>query len=93
MQAARIVTQAIRYMKYHFDDKLELDTIAAALCYSKFHLHRIFTKTIIEIALISGYESQQAFSSIFKAMYKTAPAEFRQARQFYPVQSFVLTIS
>jgi AraC-like DNA-binding protein/ribosomal protein S18 acetylase RimI-like enzyme len=113
MQAARIVTQTIRYIENHLDDKLALDNIASALCYSKFHLHRIFTKTIgltiheyaqrrqlteaakllvfskkpiLEIALISGYESQQAFTSIFKAMYKSAPAEFRQAKQFYPLQ-------
>jgi AraC-like DNA-binding protein/GNAT superfamily N-acetyltransferase len=113
MQAARIVSQAIRYIENHLDEKLELDMVASALCYSKFHLHRIFTKTIgltiheyaqrrqlteaakllvfskkpiIEIALISGYESQQAFTSIFKAMYKIAPAEFRQTKQFYPLQ-------
>lgn len=63
--------------------------------YSKYYLHRIFTKTtgvtihaylqrrrlteaakllvfsntsILEIALISGYESQQAFTERFKAM-------------------------
>ena len=92
---------------------MELETVAAALHYSKFHLHRLFTKTvgltiheyaqrrqlteaakllvfsekpIIEIALISGYESQQAFTNVFKAMYKTTPAEFREAEDFYPLQ-------
>ncbi len=108
-----IVSQAIQYIEEHLIDKLELDVVAAALHYSKFHLHRIFTKTvgltihdyakrrqlteaakllvfsakpIIEIALISGYESQQAFTDIFKAMYKTTPAEFREAEEFYPLQ-------
>ena len=112
-QTARIVSQAIRYIESNLDSKIELDMVAAALYYSKFHLHRIFTKTvgltineyarrrqlteaakllvfskkpIIEIALLSGYESQQAFTGIFKAMYKTAPAEFRKAEQFYPLQ-------
>ncbi|MCM1235234.1 MAG: helix-turn-helix domain-containing protein, partial [Ruminococcus flavefaciens] len=112
-QTVHIVSQAIRYIEDNLNDKLELDIVAAALHYSKFHLHRIFTKTvgltiheytqrrqlteaakllifskkpIIEIALISGYESQQAFSSIFKAMYKTSPAEFREAEEFYPLQ-------
>ncbi len=112
-QTARIVSQAIRYIEDHLDNKLELDRVAAALHYSKFHLHRMFTKTvgltiheyaqrrqlteaakllvfskkpIIDIALISGYESQQAFTGIFKAMYKIAPAEFRKAEQFYPLQ-------
>lgn len=43
-------------------------------------------KPILEIALIAGYESQQAFSGIFKAMYKQTPLEYRQNRQFYPLQ-------
>lgn len=112
-QTVRIVSRAIQYIEANLSDKLELDIVAAALHYSKFHLHRIFTKTvgltihdyakrrqlteaakllvfsakpIIEIALISGYESQQAFTSVFKAMYKTTPAEFREAEEFYPLQ-------
>ena len=112
-QTVRIVSQAIRYIEDNLNDKLELDIVAAALHYSKFHLHRVFTKTvgltihdyaqrrqlteaakllvfsqkpIIEIALISGYESQQAFTGIFKAMYKTTPAQFREAEEFYPLQ-------
>ncbi|MDE7431405.1 MAG: GNAT family N-acetyltransferase [Lachnospiraceae bacterium] len=112
-QTVYIVSQAIRYIEDNLNDKLNLDIVAAALHYSKFHLHRIFTKTIgltiheyvqrrqlteaakllvfskkpiIEIALISGYESQQAFTGIFKAMYKTTPAEFREAEEFYPLQ-------
>ena len=103
-QTVLIVSQAIQYIEHNLNDKLELDIVAAALYYSKFHLHRIFTKTvgltiheyvqrrqlteaakllifskkpIIEIALISGYESQQAFTSVFKAMYKTTPAQLR----------------
>lgn len=112
-QTVRIVSQAIRFIEEHLNDKLELDRIAAALHYSKFHLHRMFTQTvgmtvhdyvqrrqlteaakllvfsqkpILEIALISGYESQQAFTDIFKAMYKVTPAEFRAAEEFYPLQ-------
>ncbi len=112
-QTVRIVSQTIRYIEEHLNDKLELDGIAAALHYSKFYLHRIFRKTtgltiheyvqrrqlseaakllvfskrpIIEIALISGYESQQAFTGIFKEMYKTTPDVFRKAEVFYPLQ-------
>lgn len=112
-QAVSIVSQAIRYIEDHLDKKLDLETVAAALHYSKYHLHRIFTKivgltvheyvqrrqlteaakllafskrSIMEIALISGYESQQAFTSSFKAMYKMTPAEFRTAEEFYPLQ-------
>lgn len=45
-QTVRIVSQAIRYIEDHLNDKLELDIVAAALHYSKFHLHRIFIKTV-----------------------------------------------
>ena len=43
-------------------------------------------KSIIEIALTAGYESQQAFTSIFKSMYKQTPLEYRQHEVFYPLQ-------
>lgn len=112
-QAVDIVSLAIRYIEDNLDSKLDLETVATALHYSKYHLHRIFTKIvgltiheyvqrrqlteaakllvfskrpIIEIALISGYESQQAFTSIFKAMYKMTPTDFRMAEEFYPLQ-------
>lgn len=45
-QTVRIVSQVIRYIEHHLNDKMELDTVAAELHYSKFHLHRIFTKTV-----------------------------------------------
>ena len=103
----------IMLKKEHLHEKMDLEMVASALHYSKYHLHRIFTKTvgltihdyakrrqlteaakllmfsakpIIEIALMSGYESQQAFTDIFKAMYKTSPAEFRETENFYPLQ-------
>ena len=43
-------------------------------------------KSIIEVAFICGYESQQAFSFAFKSMYKIPPAEYRNNREFYPLQ-------
>ena len=45
-QTVRIVSQAIRFIEEHLEQKIDLDTAAAALHYSKFHLHRIFTKTV-----------------------------------------------
>lgn len=112
-QTVHIVSQAIRYIEDNLHDKLDLDMVALALHYSKYHLHRLFTKTVgltiheyakrrqlteaakllvfskkpmIEIAFMSGYESQQAFTDIFKAMYKTSPAQFRENEHFYPLQ-------
>ena len=33
-------------MEDNLHDKLDLDMVASALHYSKYHLHRIFTKTV-----------------------------------------------
>lgn len=103
----------ISYVEAHLDEKPDLDAAARAVCYSKYHLHRMFTDTvgltlhdyirrrrlteaakllvfsekpIIEIALTAGYESQQAFTSIFKNMYKQTPLAYRQNQVFYPLQ-------
>lgn len=43
-------------------------------------------KPIIEIAFICGYESQQAFTTAFKSMYKLPPAEYREKQVYYPLQ-------
>lgn len=107
------IESVIEYIEEHLDGKLELETVANAVHYSKFHLHRLFTDTvgmtihdyvgrrqlteaakllvfsdkpIIEIAFICGYESQQAFTTAFKSMYKIPPAEYREQKTFYPLQ-------
>ena len=43
-------------------------------------------KSILEIALLTGYENQQSFSKIFKSMYKHSPDSFRKNQLFYPLQ-------
>lgn len=43
-------------------------------------------KPILDIALMAGYESQQAFTSIFTAMYKLSPNKYREQEKFYPLQ-------
>lgn len=107
------VITVIDYIEEHLSEKLDLDIVANAVHYSKYHLHRTFTssvgltihdyikrrrlteaakllvfskKSIIEIALIAGYESQQAFTSIFKDMYKKSPNKYRKEQAFYPLQ-------
>ena len=107
------IETVIDYIEDHLNGKLTLDTIAVAVHYSKYHLHRMFSntlgmtihdyvvrrqlteaakllvfskKSIIEIALFCGYESQQSFSATFKAMYKLPPAEYRERGDFYPLQ-------
>ncbi len=113
MNRLKNVITAIDYIENHLMENLDLDIVAEAVHYSKYHLHRIFTdmvgltihdyilrrklteaaklltfseKTIIEIALLSGYASQQAFTCIFKAMYKQSPLQFRRNEVFYPLQ-------
>lgn len=107
------VISAIGYIENHLHEKLDLETVAKAVHYSKYHLHRMFTstvgltiqtyiqrrqlteaakllvlsdKSILEIALSCGYESQQSFTDIFKAMYKKSPKQYRKEEEFYPLQ-------
>lgn len=109
---AKIVT-AIEFVETHLTEKIDLDSIADAVHYSKYHLHRVFTNTvgltihdyvqrrqlteaakllvfsekpIIEIAAVAGYETQQAFTNIFTAMYKQPPNQYRENEKFYPLQ-------
>lgn len=112
-QAICNIEKAIYFIEDNLNGKLELETVANAVHYSKYHLHRMFTdivgmtlhdyvirrqlteaakllvfsnKSIIDISLICGYESQQAFTVAFKAMYKMPPAEYRELQEFYPLQ-------
>ena len=35
------IAAVISYIEAHLNEKLDLDTVANAVCYSKYHLHRI----------------------------------------------------
>lgn len=112
-KAIQHVTAAINFIENHLQEKLDLETIAESVHYSKYHLHRMFTdivgmtiqtyaqrrrlteaakllvfseKPILEIALAAGYESQQSFTDVFKAMYKKTPNQYREEEEFYPLQ-------
>lgn len=107
------VTASIAFIEANLTEKLNLDAVASAVHYSKYHLHRVFTKTvgltihdyvqrrrlteaakllifsekpIIEIAVTAGYETQQAFTNIFTAMYKQSPSQYRSNEKFYALQ-------
>lgn len=113
MSKVKKVQVAVEYIESHLTQKLDLDRVAAATHYSKYHLHRMFSTTlgltvheyiqrrqlteaaklltcsdrlILDIALLAGYESQQAFSVRFKEMYKQAPHQYREGEKFYPLQ-------
>lgn len=87
------VAGAVHYSKYHlhrmftgtvdltlhdYIQRRQLTEAAKLLVFSE--------RPVLEIALIAGYESQQSFSDIFKAMYKKSPNQFREGKEFYPLQ-------
>lgn len=87
------IATAIGYSKYHLHRKFmetvglsihdyvqrrQLSEAAKLLVFSQ--------QSILDIALLAGYESQQAFTTIFKQMYKKTPKEYRQAEVYYPLQ-------
>ena len=87
------VSEASRYSKYHlhrmFADTVGLtihDYVQRRQLTEAAKLLVFSDKPIIDVALICGYESQQAFSTAFKSMYKKPPAEYREKREFYPLQ-------
>ncbi len=40
------VMTAIDYIESHLHEKLDLETVAGAVHYSKYHMHRMFTDTV-----------------------------------------------
>lgn len=88
-----VIADAVGYSKYHlhrmfvqttglsihdYVQRRQLTEAAKLLVFSE--------KSILEISLISGYESQQAFTNSFKQMYKKTPNEYRLNGEFYPLQ-------
>jgi AraC-like DNA-binding protein len=114
MNNIETVSATIRHIEAHLTmTRLDLDTVASAVGYSKYYLHRIFhaavglsihdyvqrrrlneaarqlvfsDEPIIDIALLAGYGSQQAFTGAFASMYKQPPRQFRRRGVFYPLQ-------
>ncbi len=89
-----IVANAVHYSKNHLH---RMFTNTIGLTIHDYVLRRKLTeaakllvfsdKPILDIALIAGYESQQAFTNIFTAMYKQPPNKYRDNEKFYPLQS------
>lgn len=89
-----IVANAVHYSKHHLH---RMFTNTIGLTIHEYVQRRKLTeaakllafsdKPILDIALIAGYESQQAFTNIFTAMYKQPPSKYRDNEKFYPLQS------
>lgn len=113
MQPIEEIILTVNYIEANLTRKIDLDMIAQAVHYSKYHLHRVFShtvgltihdyiqrrqlteagkllvfseKSIVEIALLSGYQSQQAFTNAFTSRYKIPPNKYREKEKFYPLQ-------
>lgn len=43
-------------------------------------------KSIMDIALLAGYETQQSFTVAFKTLFDCSPQALRKKRNFYPLQ-------
>lgn len=74
----RMFTNTVGMTIHDYVQRRQLTEAAKLLVFS--------SKPIIEVAFSCGYESQQAFSSAFKSMYKVSPAQYRDSGTFYPLQ-------
>lgn len=87
------VAAAVHYSKYHlhriFTDTVGLtihDYVQRRQLTEAAKLLVFSDKPIMDIALLAGYDSQQAFSNVFRDMYKQTPLQFRKNEVFYPLQ-------
>lgn len=83
------VSDAVHCSKYHLH---RIFTETAGLTIHEYIRRRRLTEAarqlvysdrpLYEIAILAGYGSRQAFSDIFKAMYKLTPSQFREKKHF-----------
>ncbi len=88
-----VVSAGVHYSKYHlhrtFTDTVGLtihDYVQRRQLTEAAKLLVFSGKSILEIALTAGYESQQAFTGAFTALYKLPPNQYRENEKFYPLQ-------
>jgi len=74
----RVFTNTVGLTIHDYVQRRQLTEAAKLLVFSN--------KQIIDIATVAGYESQQAFTNIFTAMYKQSPNKYRENEKFYPLQ-------
>lgn len=74
----RMFASVVGFNIHNYIQRRRLTEAARMLKYSN--------KSIIEIALCSGYESQRAFSKVFKSVFKVPPGSYRKNKEFLPLQ-------
>lgn len=65
-QSVISIEAVIDYIESHLDGKLELETVAEAVHYSKYHLHRLFTETVG--MTIHGYVQRRQLTEAAKLL-------------------------
>lgn len=74
----RMFTSIVGFTVHSYVQRRRLTEAARLLIFSD--------KSIMEISLYAGYETQQSFSVAFKAMFDFSPQELRKKKDFYPLQ-------
>ena len=70
----RIFSQTVGMTIHDYLQRRQLTEAAKLLVFSDM--------PILDIAMLAGYESQQAFTTVFSAMYKQTPHQFRISEEF-----------
>ena len=74
----RMFTSIVGFTVHSYVQKRRLTEAARLLIFTE--------RTIMDIALFAGYETQQSFSTAFKTLFKLSPQVFRKQRDFFPFQ-------
>lgn len=74
----RVFSQTVGLTIHDYIKRRQLTEAAKLLVFSD--------RPVIDIALLAGYESQQAFTGKFSDMYKMPPSKYRENERFYPLQ-------
>lgn len=87
------ISQEVGYSKYHLHRivssalGLTLHTYIQRRRLTEAAKLLVFTRdSILDIALLCGYETQRSFSKAFKKMFKHSPKHYRMQEVFMPVQ-------
>ena len=75
---SRMFVNVVGFTVHHYIQRRRLTEAARSLVFSD--------KTIMEIALSAGYETQQSFTIGFKTLFRCSPQVFRRKRNFLPMQ-------
>lgn len=79
-----VIQLIIRYIDAHLEEKLDLDSIAKEIHYSKYHLSRMFVNIV-------GFSLHKYIIKVFKGMFRCILQVYRKRKEFYPLQLEYIT--